>query len=519
MKKIYFSFVFTFSLCLFSQSQTTFSQHIAKIFYDNCTNCHHTGAIAPFPLDNYTDAYNNKSSILNDVSLGIMPPWSPDTTYNRYSHERLLSSTEKQAIIDWVNNGAPQGNPALTPPPPVYPKGSSLGIPHLGLKIPTYTSTASTIDVYQCFVIPTGTTQAKYIKAMEVIPGNRSIVHHVLVYIDTANTITGGNCSGLSSGGSLKLIGGYVPGSSPTIFPNGGNTNMGVLLPPGKNIVVQIHYPQGTLGKVDSTAINFFFYPPSASVRPISVDPLIQNWLLSIPANTIKTFPAKYPTGTATIPGNYSLIGLMPHMHLVGKSMVVYAVDALNDTTKLIRINDWDFHWQDFYRFKNLIKISAGTKLYATAVYDNTSANPRNPNNPPKLVTAGEQTTDEMFMTFFQYLPYVSGDEKMNLDTMMNMSAGITNTVKEEILPWLMIFPNPVNQSAGIQFGLPNSDYVVLKMYDMMGREVKNISLGFQQEGVIDYTIDTSSLADGMYIVHIISSSHSLSKKLEINHQ
>ncbi len=516
MKKACISFIFIIALSLYAQSQVTYSQHIAAIFYDKCTSCHHAGAIAPFPLDNYTDAYANKTSILNDVTQGIMPPWHPDTTYSRFSHERILSQSQKQAIVDWVNNGAPEGNPALTPPPPVYPVGSSLGTPDLGLRIPTYTSTATSIDQYRCFVIPSGTTQAKYIKAMEVVPGNRAIVHHVQVYVDTSNIVTSGNCSGLS-GNNLRLIGGYVPGSVPNVFPNGGTTNMGVLLPAGKNIVVQIHYPAGTAGQLDSTAINFFFYPPSTPVRPLSVDPLIQFWGLSIPADSVKTYKAKFPAGSATIPANYSLIGIMPHMHLIGQSMVVYAVDALNDTTNLIRIKDWDFHWQGYYQFRNIIKLTPGSKLYATAVYDNTTNNPQNPNNPPQLVVAGEQTSNEMFMCFFQYLPYLPGDENIDLDTMMNIpTTGISHKY-EEVLPWVMVFPNPANQQASIQYGLPKSEQVNLKIVDAMGREIKNSSLGYQQEGIRTYNIDAALLNSGVYFIQISTPSFSVTKKMQIN--
>ncbi len=445
-----------------------------------------------------------------------MPPWPPDTAYTRFSHERILTQTERQAIIDWVNNGAPQGNPALTPPVPLYPTGSALGTPDLALQIPTYTSMATSVDEYHCFTLQTGLSQTRYIKAMEVIPGNPAIVHHVLVYVDTSNVINSGNCGGLN-GNSLKLIGGFVPGSSPTIFPHGGNTNMGIALPAGKNIVVQIHYPKATAGEVDSTKVNFFFYTPALSVRPLSVDPLIQNWSLLIPANTVKTYNAQFPSGSQVIPGNYSIVGVMPHMHLLGQSMVVFAKDFFGDTIPLIRINNWDFHWQGFYQFSHMVKIPLGSRIYAKAVYDNTVNNPDNPNNPPQLVTAGEQTTDEMFMAYFQYLPYQTGDELLDLDTMTSMPLTVKTTLKEEILASLMLVPNPLSNETSIQYGLPESGQLQIKVLDVTGREIMTAFNGYQQEGIHSFALDASLLPEGIYLVRLIHSGTALSKKMLVS--
>ncbi len=513
MKRIFFFLLLFTSLLQLSKAQVNYSEHIASIFYQKCTNCHRTGAIGHFPLETYQDAVPHASGILSAVSAGTMPPWPPDTNYKRLAHERILTVQEKQSIIDWITSGTPQGNPALAPPLPNYPSGSQLGATDLSLQIPTYTSTAISNDVYQCFVIPSGLTQSRNIKAMEVLPGNLSIVHHVLVFVDTNNTVQPGACMGLNSPG-LILIGGYTPGSNPDVFPNGNGINMGVTIPAGKNIVVQIHYPKGSAGQTDNTKINFLFYPPATPVRKINIVPLIQNWTLNIPSETVKTYTAQYPAGNLVIPGNYTCIGIMPHMHMIGKSMEVYVVSALNDTIKLIRINNWDFHWQGFYHFKKPVKIPFGSKIRAKAVYDNTSANPNNPSNPPVLVQAGEQTTDEMFMAYFQYLDYVSGDENLNLENMTNIPASINNLQKPEIIPSLTISPNPTKGNIVVYYGLPKTGTVQLRIVDVLGKEIYSSDQGLQAEGLYERQADLSQMPEGLYLVQLITREYTMQSKL-----
>ncbi|MCS7073167.1 MAG: cytochrome c, partial [Bacteroidia bacterium] len=178
-----------FLFCTAVSAQTpTWSEDVASIVYSKCSSCHHTGGIAPFSLMNYQEAQDNALGILNAVSSRYMPPWPPDPTYRRYAHEKFLSDAEINTIVSWINGGTPQGNPNLAPTPPTFNNNGLLQNPDLTLTIPTYTSTATNFDIYRCFAIPSGLTTDKFLQGLEIIPGNPSIVHHVLVFVDTTGT-------------------------------------------------------------------------------------------------------------------------------------------------------------------------------------------------------------------------------------------------------------------------------------------------------------------------------------------
>ncbi len=395
----------------------TWSQDVAPILYANCTKCHHTGGIAPFSLMTYADAYNNAFSMSADVTNKKMPPWPPDENYKHYVAERVLSQTDIDKINNWVSGGRPQGDITLAPAQPTYTNASALGTVNLSVRIPTYTVSANN-DVYRNFPIITTVTAGSYITGIEVIPGNTQIVHHVLVFQDSTNVPAqldanqagpGYNNAGGTGSVASKLISGYTPGASPYYTPVG----TGFRLPANTNIVVQVHYPAGSQGLVDSTRINFKI--TSVPQREITVWPILNHLQnitpsLSIPAGQTKTFTEQASVGS----GNYTFLSAAPHMHLIGKTIKSWAITTIpNDTIRFVDIPEWNFHWQDAYIFPNAVKVPANSTLKAIATYDNTSNNPDNPNSPPQNVTAGEATTDEMMMVFFAYMPYQSGDENL----------------------------------------------------------------------------------------------------------
>lgn len=392
----------------------TWYKDIAQIMQNNCVECHRVGGIAPFPLETYNDVINQNWIIPHVLTTGEMPPWPPDTTYQRYLNERLLSQDKINTVIDWIQDGMPLGVQSSNNCFPQFDNDPLLGLPDLKLTIPTYTSHATaTSDDYVCFAIPTGLSNDRFIKAVEIIPGNPEIVHHVLVYIDETNTYqtdTSGTCMGPTSGSMLAA---YAPGSTPRIFPNGIGTNMGVELPANSSIVVAMHYPEGTFGQQDSTSINIHFYPSNATgIREVVNQVVATDFGFCIQANTVDTV---FQQNNLGIPVNMSLLDVFPHSHLIGKSWLVYALDPNQDTIKAIRINNWDFEWQDFYQFKNIVKIPPNSTINALATYDNTAQNPFNPNFPPQDICAGLNTNDEMFVVFASFTPYYPGDENLDL--------------------------------------------------------------------------------------------------------
>ncbi|MFM8917781.1 MAG: c-type cytochrome [Bacteroidota bacterium] len=195
-----------------SQAQSpTWENGIAKTIFANCTNCHRTGGIAPFPLTSYNDAFNFASAIEDAITSSEMPPWNADPSYKNYAHERVLSASEITAIQQWVANGAPSGDLRFAPPVPTYANGTQLGTVNLSVKMNNYT-VSSNNDEYRNFVIPSGLSQASFATAIEVIPGNPSIVHHALIFADTTNNPISTSGSGGTGSAASQLIYEYVPG-------------------------------------------------------------------------------------------------------------------------------------------------------------------------------------------------------------------------------------------------------------------------------------------------------------------
>lgn len=500
------------------------STDIAPILYQNCATCHRSGGIAPFELLTYQDASTYGNLIAQETADRRMPPWPPDPSYSRMSHERLLSQHDIQKIADWVSGGKPQGDPNLAPPLPVFSSTGDLpGTPDLVIRIPNYTSTAANGDVYQCFVIPSGLLNGRYVRAFEAIPGNRAVVHHVLVYADTT-----GVCASLDAatpgpgytnfGGvgndDARLVGGWVPGSAPIQFPTG----FGVNLPANSDIVLQIHYPEGTAGEVDSTEVHFFF-TPNSNVRPLYIDPILNhvtniNAPLFIPANQTATFTEEF-----TVPGvDVSLLGVAPHMHLLGKNISCWGVKPAGDTQKIIRINDWDFHWQGFYGFKRIQKISAGTTMFAQAFYDNTSANPENPSSPPQDVSAGESTTDEMMLVYFIYTLYQTGDENVVMDTTDPLLA-VNPLVYYHGEQLLDVYPNPASQEVILKYYMERETTGSADVVDMQGRVVKVLMEPAKlSKGYAACRLSLGDLPSGMYQVRLRTGDRIFTRKLAVQH-
>jgi hypothetical protein len=496
----------------FIHAQLTWSDQIAQLVYDKCGYCHHNGGIAPFSLLTYNDVFLRRSFVQTYVNNRQMPPWPPNDDYQNYAHKRSLSNSEIQMINDWINNGAPEGNAANTPAAPTYNAGSFLANPDAVLRAPVYTSKATFgNDDYVCFSIPTGLNTAKKVRAIEVIPGNMSIVHHCLVYADQTGTIgtdTTGNCAGPSS---ADLIAGYAPGEFPTIFPNGQNVKMGVNLSAGSNLVLAMHYPAGSLGMIDSTKIHIFYYPDTTTnVRIVTTAPILNDLGFCINANTVDTITDVFPA-SSPIPSNFTLISVFPHAHLLGKEFLVYAIKLNGDTIPIIHIPNWNFEWQGFYLFKNPIKLPIGSRLYGGASYDNTTNNIFNPNQPPQNVCFGENTTDEMFLVYFQYLQYQNGDEFLDLDSLTSPPQGsatgvVGNEAKGE--NFLLSYPNPFNNEINIEYYLENPEESSVQIYDIQGRLVRNLSSAIGTQGnqriVWNGLNDSNSeMPSGLYLVYL----------------
>ncbi|MBK7885923.1 MAG: hypothetical protein IPJ86_01050 [Bacteroidetes bacterium] len=481
MKKIYALLVICI-LTIDSNAQTipTWSENIACILYTRCTSCHNPSGIAPFSLVDYANASGAAAGIYDAVINNRMPPWPPDPTYRSFAHEKNLTPQEKQLIIDWVSNGTPLGNPGNAPVPPVYTNAEVIQNPDLTLRMPVYTIPPITADLYRCFAIPSNTTIDQFITGVEVVPGNRQVVHHVLVFQDTANTTLlldsldpapGYNGFGGVGSNSAKLVGIWVPGAEPVFQPLG----MGLSIPAGSTIIFQVHYPVGSSFQQDSTKVNFEM-TPVPTTREVTVAPILNhgaqltNGPLFIPADSTRTFYSQLTT-----PFNLTLLSVAPHMHLIGRSIKSWAVTLLNDTIPFIDIPAWNFMWQGNYQFRQPLRIPALSSFHGEAFYDNTVNNPLNPSIPPQDVSQGEATTDEMMLIYFYFLTYQPGDENIIIDTSTvintyNNCNFVTDVAEVRKELSVNFYPNPA--SGKVIVDLPPGGVDDIRMVDMSGRLV-----------------------------------------------
>ncbi|HYG52108.1 MAG TPA: FlgD immunoglobulin-like domain containing protein [Flavobacteriales bacterium] len=506
-------FILVFTALFFTRVSTAqlYYADVAATFHDNCGHCHNTNSHGPSLLT-YSAVMASISDVETHLLSGYMPPWMPDTTYTRFCHENVMSAAARQLILDWITGGALAGDTTLAPPPPVYSPYHLNGTPDLELQIPTFTSNAVSDDSYVCFSLPSGLTTDRIVRAYEVIAGNHEIVHHVILNVDTTGTVTSdlsGTC--YTPSGQYDL-GGYAPGAEPTVFPNSSVLKMGIRIKAGSNIILQIHYPLGTAGEVDSTKVRFYFYPEGEpGVRPVHVETPIQNWLLNIPAETIQTFSAQ----SASISGPVSVYATFPHSHKLATDIVNYAYSG-SDTIPLVRINNWDFNWQGYYTFKNMVKVPAGYKFKGTHVYDNTSSNPFNPSSPPVNVYAGTSTNDEMLFDSFMWIDYQAGDELIDIDSILENDPLLVG-VNQIYTPAsnsmnAFAYPNPFNNAVNISYELERASMVSINIVSVTGKLVRSIQHSFENEGKHEVVWDGKNnlgnkLSNGTYFYTIKTNS------------
>ncbi|HQQ94365.1 MAG TPA: FlgD immunoglobulin-like domain containing protein [Bacteroidia bacterium] len=485
---------------------------VAGIFYKRCTSCHHTGA-SDFPFMNYTQTAAESSNIQAYLSANKMPPWNADTSYTRFLHERIITLSEKQSILNWISAGAAPGDTSLAPAPPLYTNGYQLaGEADLTLSIGHFTSGATSTDKYYCFSVPSGLSQDRIIRAFEIIPGNPAIVHHAVVTADTT-----GNYQSNLSGSCFNIpgnltIGTYAPGTKATVFPSQAPLKAGMRLKAGSKVILQIHYPAGSSGQVDSTRIRFYFYPPgSTGIRPVYSAVPLQNWSMFIPANSTASFTAYYPSPSVGLPAPISIMAIMPHSHLICKSILNYALLPGVDTIKLIRINNWNFEWQDYYTYPKLVKIPSAYRLFAKHEFDNTSNNPNNPSNPPIAVSAGTGTHDEMLFDGILYLDYQNGDELIDLKSIIDsdplLAVGMPKN-EWQASPALLAVPNPFSETLKLNYTLPSACKVHISIRDLLGRVVYEADPGMQDKGnqlfIWNGTNSASeALPNGIYLLEL----------------
>lgn len=385
-------------------SGPTFSKEVVRVFQQHCQSCHHPGDIAPFSLMTYAEAKPYALLIKFMTQSHEMPPWKPEEGCGEFVGARVMPQSDIDLISKWVSNGSPEGNPADLPAQLAFdPEGWTLGKPDLVLKSPEPYQAPSDGDMYRCFTLPTNVPADSYVSAIDVHPGDRESVHHVIAYLDTTGasvkldekdpgpgyTSFGG--PGFDNPGTL---GGWAPGARPIELPD----NVAMSLPANARVVLQVHYhPHHGTPEPDQTEIAIY-YAKKKPQKILRILPVINQSFTIPPGEANYKVTATWPILT---PVPLHIYVVAPHMHLLGKSMQVEStVFATGEKKCLINIEDWDYHWQGLYRFKEPVAVPAGSLLSLTAIFDNSASNPRNPNSPPKSVSWGEETTDEMCIAF-----------------------------------------------------------------------------------------------------------------------
>jgi hypothetical protein len=401
----------------------TFSKDVAPILYKNCVGCHRPGEIGPMSLLSYNDARPHAKAIRDEVGDGNMPPWHADPKHGKFANDRSLSVRDRETLLRWANNGAPEGDRKDLPPVPKFTDGWGIGQPDLVLTIPEYKVPADGFVEYEYIEIPTNLPEDRWVEALEVRPGNREVVHHVIVNarppqperrpaalrfaegMDVPAGQTGGPAE--PEGGPKRVrglsrfpppqrrgasIGGFAPGTSTLTFGEGA----AMLLRKGSTIVLQMHYTTNGEATVDRTKVGFFFakQPPKEEVRFAN----LSNGSLLIPAGAAD----HVVTAEMTLTADVTLRQMLPHTHLRGKSWEYTVLYPDGRSEVILSVPKYDFNWQTTYVFAEPLKLPKGTRIRAVAHYDNSSANKSNP-DPSVDVKWGDQTWEEMMFTGLVY--------------------------------------------------------------------------------------------------------------------
>jgi len=370
----------------------TFTKDVAPILYNRCVECHRAGEIAPMSLVSYQEVRPWAKSIRQRVADRSMPPWSADPHYGKFSNDPSLSQKEIETIVGWVDAGAPKGDDKDLPHTPKFVEGWTIGKPDVVLAMQEeHAIPADGTIPYLYFTIPTGFKEDKWIQAMEIRPGNRGVVHHVIAFAQEPGAIRRGNAAGEAQQGRGQL-GGITPNKTGVVFAPGTAR----LIKAGSNIVFQMHYTTNGEATKDRTSIGLVFAkePP---VRTVVTGNAL-NARFVIPAGEAN----HEVRSSTTFKDDVHISSFMPHMHFRGKDFTYTAVYPDGHSEILLSVPKYDFNWQLTYVLEKPVALPKGTRLDCVAHFDNSTKNKYNP-DPTKEVRWGDQTWEEMMIGWFGY--------------------------------------------------------------------------------------------------------------------
>ena len=412
-----------------SSAETTFTRDVAPVFFKHCASCHRPGEVAPMSLLDYSSARPWAKAIRQAVASRKMPPWFADPRYGHFANDARLSEQEIATVKAWADAGAPEGSPSDLPKPPTFREGWLYGKPDVVIDIGQDFPVPAGTDVYKDFVVPTHFAEGKWIRAAQVMPGDRQLVHHVHVFVISQDEATprsqkpaplpfGGYadkrdglwrvrdsapvvndaCAGSASlpymsgfeEGSLATM---LPGKLPDLYDVFGDGTTAKYVPAGANLRFQVHYAKVAQASTDRTSVGLYLAatPPE---KPLKRVDLRNRFFLIPPGEGNLEVKRCYD-----VEEDKRLIAITPHMHYRGKDATYEVVHANGERETLLSVPHYSFEWQLQYRFREPVLLEKGSRLIVTFHYDNSANNPANP-DPSRVVRWGDRSEDEMMVTW-----------------------------------------------------------------------------------------------------------------------
>lgn len=414
------------ALASVASAAPTFTKDIAPLFYKHCASCHRPGELAPMSLVDYESARPWAKAIRQAVATRKMPPWFADPRYGQFANDARLSEAEINLITEWAAAGAPRGDARDLPPAPKFIEGWRFGKPDVIVDIGQDFTVPAGSDVYKDFTVPTRFSEGKWVRAAQVMPGNRQLVHHVHVFVvpddegaaanrtapfggfadlknglwrvrDSAPVVNDAcaentalpNMSGFEDGSLATML----PGKPPDLFDVFGDGSTAKYLPPGAKLKFQVHYAKAAKPGTDRTSVGLYL-APHAPEKPLKRVDLRNRFFLIAPGEANAVVKRCYD-----VEEDKRLIAITPHMHYRGKRATYELVHADGRRETLLSVPNYSFEWQLQYRFKDPVRMEKGSRLIATFHYDNSRNNPANP-DAAAIVRWGDRSEDEMMVTW-----------------------------------------------------------------------------------------------------------------------
>jgi Flp pilus assembly protein TadD len=391
----------------------TFTRDIAPILFHSCAPCHHPGEAAPFSLLTFSDAKTHAGQIAAVTRMRIMPPWLPEPGDFAFADDLRLSAEQIARLQTWVDQGALEGDPADLPAKPQFSEGWQLGKPDVIARAQRpYTLPASGSDTYWNFVFRTPVDRTRWLKAIEIRPGDKRLVHHANVLVDRGENARHQEKEPGSGFAGMELIIAsevfdpdshflfWKPGSAPYVEPDG----MALRLDKDTDLVLNTHLQPSGKRETIQPSLGLYFTDKPATLHPMLLQ-MENDGALDIPAGA-KDFLV---SDDFTIPVDVDVLAIYPHAHYLGSDLQALAIFPDGSEKSLIHIRRWDLNWQAVFRYAQPVSLPAGTKVSMRFVYDNSAENVRNPNHPPQRVKGGNRAVDEMAHLWLQVLPKQGG--------------------------------------------------------------------------------------------------------------